>query len=77
LIDKGLLKTVFVKSENNDADIFTKNVTKELFLTYMEKNVDDSYTEDVAYILFQQHWDDWKEAKHIHNRKDVRMSISN
>jgi len=58
LIDKGLLKTVFVKSENNDADIFTKNVTEELFLTNMEKNVDDSYTEDAAYILFQQHWDD-------------------
>ena len=31
LISEGIIKTKFVKSEDNTADIFTKNTTEELF----------------------------------------------
>jgi hypothetical protein len=30
-IEDGILKVIFVKSEDNDADIYTKNTTEELF----------------------------------------------
>jgi hypothetical protein len=30
-IEDGILKVNFVRSEDNDADIFTKNTTEELF----------------------------------------------
>ena len=39
LIDCGILKIVFVKSEDNDADIYTKNVSEELFNKHVDKNV--------------------------------------
>jgi hypothetical protein len=38
-IEDGILKAVFVKSEDNDADIFTKNTTEELFHKHAKKNV--------------------------------------
>jgi hypothetical protein len=34
LINEEIIKTLFAKSENNAADIFTKNVTEYLFLKY-------------------------------------------
>ena len=36
-IEDGILKVVFVRSEDNDADIFTKNTTVELFLKHTGK----------------------------------------
>ena len=42
LIIKGLLKVEFIKSGNNDADIFTKNVSEELFDQHSKKFMDKS-----------------------------------
>ena len=39
LIDSGILKIVFIKSEDNDADIYTKNVSEELFNKHVDKNI--------------------------------------
>ncbi len=36
-IEDGILKVVFVRSEDNDADIFTKNTIIELFLKHRNK----------------------------------------
>ena len=30
-VEDGIIKVIFVKSKNNDADIFTKNLSKDLF----------------------------------------------
>jgi hypothetical protein len=38
-IRDGIIKIEFVRSENNDADILTKNTTEELFKFHSEKNV--------------------------------------
>ena len=38
-IHDGIIKIEFVRSENNDADILTKNTTEELFKFHSEKNV--------------------------------------
>jgi hypothetical protein len=54
LIDKGILKTVFVKSEDNDADIYTKNVCEELFNKHAMKNVDDLYEEEEKGFIHQE-----------------------
>jgi hypothetical protein len=40
-IEDGILKVVFVKSEDNEADIFTKNPTEELFKKHSMKNVEE------------------------------------
>ena len=37
LINNGYLKVVFIKSEDNDADIYTKNTTEELFEKHSNK----------------------------------------
>jgi 16S rRNA U1498 N3-methylase RsmE len=37
LIEDGTVKIEFVRSENNDSDIFTKNLGKELFTRRSEK----------------------------------------
>jgi hypothetical protein len=37
LINEEIIKTLFVKSENNAADIFTKNVTEYLFLKHTSR----------------------------------------
>ena len=57
LIDIGKLRTLFIKSEDNDADIFTKNLAEELYLKHAQKNVDDLYKTDMTFLLFQWHWD--------------------
>jgi hypothetical protein len=41
LIINGILKVVFVKSEDNDADIFTKNVSEDLFVKHSDKLMDE------------------------------------
>ena len=38
-IHDGIIKVEFVRTENNDADILTKNTTEEIFKTHSEKNV--------------------------------------
>ena len=35
-IEDGLVKIIFVKSQNNDADMFTKNLPTELFKKHSE-----------------------------------------
>jgi hypothetical protein len=40
-IEDGILKVVFVKFEGNDADIFTKNTTEELFNKHSKKFVEN------------------------------------
>jgi len=42
-IEEGILKIVFVKSANNDADILTKNTTEEIFLKHQEKVVENVF----------------------------------
>jgi len=39
-IEEGMIKVVFVKSENNDADIFTKNPLEEIFKKQASKIVE-------------------------------------
>ena len=39
-IEDGILKIVFIKSEDNDAAIFTKNTSEELFIKHQKKNVE-------------------------------------
>jgi len=39
-IEDGILKVIFIKSDDNDADIFTKNTTEELFIKHSTKNVE-------------------------------------
>jgi hypothetical protein len=36
-IEDGIIKVSFVRSEENEADIFTKNVTSDLFLKHRDK----------------------------------------
>jgi hypothetical protein len=36
-VEDNILKIIFVRSEDNDADMFTKNVTEELFTKHSEK----------------------------------------
>ena len=37
LIEEGVIKIEFVRSENNDSDIFTKNLGNELFIKHSPK----------------------------------------
>lgn len=39
MIVKGILKVVFVKSEDNDADILTKNTSEELHEKHSSKMI--------------------------------------
>jgi hypothetical protein len=39
-IEDGIIKVIFVKSEDNDADIFTKNPTEKIFKKQAIKMVD-------------------------------------
>jgi hypothetical protein len=41
LIVMGFLMTIFVRSEDNDADLMTKNVTEELYNTHSEKWIEE------------------------------------
>jgi hypothetical protein len=38
-IEDGIIKIVFVRTDDNDADIFTKNTSEELFTKHSGKNV--------------------------------------
>ncbi len=55
LIDDGTIKIIFIKSEDNDADIFTKNVSEELFNKHTSKNIDDLYNkEEQGFIIIDE-----------------------
>ena len=47
-IKNGTIKIDFVRSENNDSDIFTKNLPKELFIKHSNKFMDCEEKEDNA-----------------------------
>jgi hypothetical protein len=55
LINEEIIKTLFVKSENNAADIFTKNVTEYLFLkhksSYMNHLADEKHH---TYVMIEE-----------------------
>jgi hypothetical protein len=59
LIIEEIIKTFFVKSENNAADIFTTNVTEYLFLkhtsSYMNHLDDEKHH---TYIMFEEEEED-------------------
>lgn len=40
-IEDGIIKVVFVRSEDNDSDIYTKNVTTQLYVKHRDKNMED------------------------------------
>ena len=39
-IEDDIVKIIFIKSEDNDADIYTKNTTEDLFIKHASKNVE-------------------------------------
>jgi hypothetical protein len=39
-IEDGIIKVIFVKSEDNDADIFTKNTSEEIFKRHADKIIE-------------------------------------
>jgi hypothetical protein len=43
LIDKDLARILFVRIADNDADIYTKNLSEEKHNEHANKNVDDLY----------------------------------
>jgi hypothetical protein len=55
LINEEIIKTLFVKSENNAADLFTKNVTEYLFLkhtsSYMNHLADEKHH---TYVMIEE-----------------------
>jgi hypothetical protein len=40
-VEDGVVQIVFVRSEDNDADMFTKNVSKDVYKRHMEKYMGD------------------------------------
>ena len=44
-IEDGIIKIIFIKSEDNDADIFTKNTAEELFQRHINKFMEVPYEE--------------------------------
>ena len=57
--EEEIIKTLFVKSENNAADIFTKNVTEYLFLkhtsSYMNHLADEKHH---TYVMIEEEEED-------------------
>jgi hypothetical protein len=46
IIDKGAIKILFIKSEHNEADIYTKHLGEDLFVKHASKNTDDLYNQE-------------------------------
>jgi Reverse transcriptase (RNA-dependent DNA polymerase) len=40
-IEDGIIKIVFIKSEDNDADVFTKNTAEEIYMRHTKKFIQD------------------------------------
>ena len=70
----GSIKVKFVKSEDNDADIMTKNVSEELFIRHSGKMMQKDWT-----ILYKIKLKNIKRTTNdekpnwCHNRKDVKI----
>ena len=45
-VEDGIIKVIFVKSKNNDADIFTKNLSKELFEKHKKRIINGEDDDD-------------------------------
>ena len=45
-VEDGIIKVIFVKSKNNDADIFTKNLSKELFEKHKKRIISGEDDDD-------------------------------
>lgn len=45
-VEDGIIKVIFVKSRNNDADIFTKNLSKELFEKHKKRIISGEDDDD-------------------------------
>ena len=60
LISEGIIKTKFVKSEDNTADIFTKNTNEFIFVNHTDKIIEDlEETFETAYMaIFEFDSDD-------------------
>ena len=48
----GFLKVIFVKSENNDSDIFTKNLPSELHQEHARKMVSEKGRKNLGLMLY-------------------------
>ncbi|HSN67552.1 MAG TPA: Ty1/Copia family ribonuclease HI [Fusibacter sp.] len=56
-VENEVLKVVFVKSEDNEADILTKNTSEDLFKKHMSKNIEEVEAGDnvdghIAYLHY-------------------------
>jgi hypothetical protein len=40
-VEEGVIKTIFVGTDNNDADIHTKNTSEATFKKHRDKNMED------------------------------------
>jgi hypothetical protein len=55
LVSRGIIKIIFVKSEENDADIYTKNLSEELFERHTEKYMDElDENDETNYIMVEE-----------------------
>ena len=45
-VEDGIIKVIFVKSRNNDADIFTKNLSRELFEKHKNRIINGENNEE-------------------------------
>jgi hypothetical protein len=68
LIDEEIIMTLFVKSENNAADAFTKNVTKYLFLKHTS-----NYMVQFTDVKHHTYIVDEEEEYHPNNDNDYQI----
>ena len=50
-IEEGIIKIIFVRSKDNDADIFTKNLPKELFNKHRDSVMDGNQNEGLNFTI--------------------------
>jgi hypothetical protein len=59
LITAGIIKTKFVKTDDNTADIFTKNTSETLFVKHSDKLIEDlEETYEEVFLGFEYSDDD-------------------
>jgi hypothetical protein len=55
-IKDGFIKTLFVHSAENDSDLFTKNISQELYEKHTKKFLEDSQVYSTSYLLQDRKW---------------------
>ena len=50
-IEDGFIKIEFVRSTENESDVFTKNVNQETYQKHMKKFLSNSVDEDTGWTL--------------------------